>query len=122
MVGTAAALWGIAAGVYLASMGPTGMSELGNTVLARTAYAQQQLAAIDGVALGDSAAHFREFVLDLSASGKTAAEVVTALRARNIEPGVVIGEHHLLVCVTERLTTAHIDTLVSALTDFLKEK
>ena len=38
-VGTAAALWGIAAGVYLALMGPQGMAELGETVLARTAYA-----------------------------------------------------------------------------------
>lgn len=121
-VGTAAALWGIAAGVYLASMGPIGMTELGNTVLARTAYAQAQQAGIKGVTLADNAAHFREFVLDLSATGKSASDVITALRAKDIEPGVAIGEHSLLVCVTERITTAHIDTLVSALTDFLKEK
>ena len=38
-VGTAAALWGIAAGVYLALMGPQGMRELGETLLARTRYA-----------------------------------------------------------------------------------
>lgn len=121
-VGTAAALWGIAAGVYLVSMGPTGMSELGNTVLARTAYAQAQLSAIEGVTLADSAAHFREFVLDLSATGKSASDVITALRAKDIEPGVAIGDNSLLVCVTERITTTHIDTLASALTDFLKEK
>ncbi|WP_449371763.1 aminomethyl-transferring glycine dehydrogenase subunit GcvPA [Arthrobacter psychrolactophilus] len=120
-VGTAAALWGIAAGVYLASMGPVGIAELGETVLARTAYAQAALSRIDGVKLSDSAAHFREFAIDLAATGKTAAQVVTALRARDIEPGVVVGEHLLLVCVTERITTAHIDTLASALTDFLKE-
>ena len=34
-VGTHAALWGIAAGVYLASMGPQGMKELGEAVLQR---------------------------------------------------------------------------------------
>ena len=45
-VGTAAALWGIAAGVYLALMGPQGMRELGEVLLARTRYAQLRLAAI----------------------------------------------------------------------------
>ena len=38
-VGTAAALWGITAGVYLALMGPQGMEELGETMMARTRYA-----------------------------------------------------------------------------------
>ncbi len=47
-VGTAAALWGIAAGVYLALMGPQGMADLGELLLARTAYAQQKLAAHPG--------------------------------------------------------------------------
>ena len=49
-VGTAAALWGIAAGVYLALMGPQGMRDLGEVLLARTRYAQQRLAAIPGIA------------------------------------------------------------------------
>src|SRR4029453_13110183 len=40
-VGTAAALWGIAAGVHLALMGPQGMRDLGELLLARTRYAQQ---------------------------------------------------------------------------------
>ncbi len=35
-VGTAAALWGIAAGVYLALMGPQGMADLGETLLLST--------------------------------------------------------------------------------------
>jgi hypothetical protein len=35
-VGTAAALWGITAGVYLALMGPRGMVELGEAMMART--------------------------------------------------------------------------------------
>ena len=71
-VGTAAALWGIAAGVYLALMGPQGMRDLGEVLLARTRYAQQRLAAIPGIALGDAAAHLREFTIDLSGAGLTA--------------------------------------------------
>ena len=48
-VGTAAALWGITAGAYLALMGPQGMRELGETVMARTRYAMTRLAEIPGV-------------------------------------------------------------------------
>ncbi|MCK2035340.1 aminomethyl-transferring glycine dehydrogenase subunit GcvPA [Microbacterium sp. SSW1-49] len=111
-VGTAAALWGIAAGVYLSLMGPAGMAELGEVLLARTRYAQQALAAIDGVTLDDDAVHLREFTVTLPIA---ASVVVDALRAQGIEPGVVVGEHRLLVCVTELTSQADIDRLAGAL-------
>ncbi|VXB46783.1 Glycine dehydrogenase (decarboxylating) (glycine cleavage system P1 protein) [Microbacterium sp. 8M] len=111
-VGTAAALWGIAAGVYLALMGPAGMADLGELLLARTRYAQQRLAAIDGVRLTDSALHLREFAVELPVP---AADVVAALRAQGIEPGVVTGERTLLVCVTEATGQSDIDRLAAAL-------
>jgi len=111
-VGTAAALWGIAAGVYLALMGPAGMAELGELLLARTRYAQQKLAAITGVSLGDDALHLREFTVTFA--GRTAAEVVEALRADGIEPGIPVGERTLLVCVTDVTTQSDIDRLAAA--------
>ncbi|UOQ89984.1 aminomethyl-transferring glycine dehydrogenase subunit GcvPA [Agromyces endophyticus] len=114
-VGTAAALWGIAAGVYLALMGPQGMRDLGELLLARTRYAQQQLAAIPGVALGDEALHLREFTIDVAGAGLTAQGVVEALRRQGIEPGVVLGEHELVVCVTEVTGQADIDRLAAAI-------
>ena len=111
-VGTAAALWGIAAGVYLALMGPQGMRDLGEVLLARTRYAQQRLAAIPGVrARRRRALHLREFTIDLSGAGLTARGVVDALRAQGIEPGVPVGEHRLLVCVTEMTSQPDIDRL-----------
>ncbi len=48
-VGTASALWGITAGVYLALMGPQGMVELGEGIMQRVAYAKKKLARIPGV-------------------------------------------------------------------------
>lgn len=111
-VGTAAALWGIAAGVYLALMGPQGMADLGEVLLGRTRYAQQRLAAIDGVRLTDSALHLREFAVELPIP---AADVVAALRAEGIEPGVVVAERTLLVCVTEVIGRSDIDRLAAAL-------
>jgi glycine dehydrogenase subunit 1 len=113
-VGTAAALWGIAAGVYLALMGPQGMADLGETLLARTRYAQQKLSAIEGVALTDGALHLREFVVDLSGASVTSHSIVETLRAQGIEPGVVVGEYELLVCVTEMTTQNDIDRLSDA--------
>jgi len=114
-VGTAAALWGIAAGVYLALMGPQGMRELGELLLARTRYAQQRLAAIPGVELGDGATHLREFTVDLTGTGLGSADVVEALRAHGIEPGVPVDELRLLVCVTEMTNQADIDRLAAEL-------
>lgn len=114
-VGTAAALWGIAAGVHLALMGPQGMAELGETLLSRTRYAQQQLAATDGVRLSDGALHLREFVIDVAGTGLSAQGIVDALRLQHIEPGVVTGANTLLVCVTELTLQADIDRLAEAI-------
>ncbi|RZU66316.1 glycine dehydrogenase subunit 1 [Microterricola gilva] len=113
-VGTAAALWGIAAGVHLALMGPQGMAELGETLLSRTRYAQQQLAAIAGIRLTDSALHLREFEIDVAGAGLSAQGIVDALRSEGIEPGVVTGVSTLLVCVTELSSQADIDRLAEA--------
>lgn len=114
-VGTAAALWGIAAGVYLSLMGPEGMREHGEVLLARTRYAQHRLAAVPGIRLGDQAVHLREFTIEIE--GHTATGLVTALRAEGIEPGVVVGEHTLLVCVTDMTSAADIDRLAEALAE-----
>ncbi|MRX43827.1 aminomethyl-transferring glycine dehydrogenase subunit GcvPA [Agromyces kandeliae] len=115
-VGTAAALWGIAAGVHLALMGPQGMRDLGEVLLARTAYAQRALAAIPGIRLTDGAAHLREFAIDVAGAGLTANGIVDALRAEGIEPGVPAGEHELVVCVTEMTSQRDIDRLAAAIT------
>ncbi len=119
-VGTAAALWGIAAGVYLALQGPRGMAELGETILARTRYAQQRLQAIPGVRLGDDAVHFREFTIELS--GVSPASLVERLHTRGVAPGVPLDDHRLLVCVTEVNTADDIDALAAAVAEALEEE
>ncbi len=112
-VGTAAALWGIAAGVYLSLMGPEGMREHGELLLARTRYAQHRLASIPGIRLGDDALHLREFTICLD--GISAGDAVSALRREGIEPGVVVDESTLLVCVTDTTSATDIDRLADAL-------
>jgi glycine dehydrogenase subunit 1 len=121
-VGTAGALWGIAAGVYLALMGPIGMAELGDTLLSRTAYAERRLATIAGVELADAALHAREFAIDVRGTGRTAQQIVDGLRPQGIEPGVVVGEHVLLVAVTERRSADDIDRLAASLAALIQEE
>jgi len=121
-VGTAAALWGITAGVYLALMGPQGMAEIGEGIMARARYAMQRLAEIEGLKVPlFQAPHFQEFAINLDATQKSVAEVNQALLARGILGGKdlssefpVLGQS-ALYCLTEVHTQADIDRLVAAL-------
>ncbi|RSN07464.1 aminomethyl-transferring glycine dehydrogenase subunit GcvPA [Nonomuraea sp. WAC 01424] len=114
-VGTAAALWGITAGVYLALMGPQGMKDLGETVLARTRYAMNALAGSVTVR-HEGAVHFREFAIEVPDS----AALLAALRERGIYGGVPLDERTVLVCVTERHTIDDIDRLAAAVQEVVQ--
>lgn len=126
-VGTAAALWGITAGVYLALMGPQGMREVGLHILQKSQYAMKVLAGLPGVKAPRFAApHFKEFVVDFSETGKTVAEINAALMDRRIFGGrEVDGDFPdlagcALYCVTEVHTKDDIDKLVRALGEVLR--
>lgn len=121
-VGTASALWGITAGVYLALMGPQGMVEIGEGIMARARYAAMQIDAISGVrAPLFRSPHFKEFVVNFDATGKTVADINAALLAWGIFGGKDLTLEHpdlgrsALYCVTEVHTMADIDRLVDAL-------
>jgi glycine dehydrogenase subunit 1 len=124
-VGTAAALWGITAGVYLALMGPKGMMELGSTVAALTRYAIQALEVIPGVEVPfSSSAHWRECAVRYE--GRSAEDVNARLLELGIYGGADIsgqyeGEENLsLYCFTELHTRSDIDRLVDGLTKVLR--
>ena len=126
-VGTAAALWGITAGVYLALMGPQGMVEIGEGILQRTRYAMQKIAQIPGVkVLFEGAHHFREFAVNFDGAGKTVTQVNQALLAKGIFGGKDLSlefpelGQSALYCVTEVHTQADIDHLVSVLQEVLQ--
>lgn len=125
-VGTAAALWGITAGVYLALMGPQGMVEIGAGLMQRARYLMKKLAEIPGVRVPFAdAPHFQEFVVDLNGAGRTAAAVNAALLKRGIFGGYDLSRafpalgQSLLVCVSEVHTQADLDTCVTALREVL---
>ena len=126
-VGTAAALWGITAGVYLALMGPEGMREIGEGILQRSRYAALRLGEVPGVRCPVfQAPAFREFVVDFRQSGKSVAEINRGLMERSIFGGLDLGGSfpHLkgcaLYCVTEIHTQKAVDTLVTAIREILQ--
>jgi glycine dehydrogenase subunit 1 len=126
-VGTAAALWGITAGVYLALMGPQGMAEIGEGIMARSRYAMLEMNKLEGVkAPVFQSPHFKEFVVNFDGTGRTAAEINKALLAQEIFGGKDLTKefpelgNSALYCVTEVHAKDDIDRLVNALKEVVK--
>jgi len=121
-VGTAAALWAITAGVYLALMGPRGMQELGEGILKRNAYARKRLSSIRGVkSLFPEGACFKDFGLNFDETKKSVKEINESLRAEGIFGCVDLSGTHPdlgqsgLFAVTEVHNASDIDRLADAL-------
>ena len=117
---TSQALNALAGVVYLSWLGRRGIVELGELLLARTHYARERLARLDGVEKLHEQPVIREFALRLDAD-------VAAVRRRcaqqGVNPGVDVHELSaraedrgvLLVAITERRTRADIDRLAEVL-------
>jgi len=120
-VGTAAALWGITAGVYMALLGPQGMREIGEGIMQRSHYAMLQLSRITGVKCPVfRSTHFKEFVVNFAGTSKTVAEINRVLLKHKIFGGKDLTKefpelgNSALYCVTEVHTKDEIDRLADA--------
>lgn len=126
-VGTAAALWGITAGVYLALMGPHGMTELAQGIAQRTAYARQRMAGLPGVRVPHATScHFREFVVDFGATGMPVAAINAALLnegifgGHDLAPALPAMEGMALYAFSELHAQEDIDLLCATLAKVLQ--
>jgi glycine dehydrogenase subunit 1 len=123
-VGTASALWGITAGVYLSLMGPQGMVDIGKAILQRTQYAMKKIEEVEGVrVMFPDSIHFKEMVINFDGTGMTSAAINQALLTHNIFGGKDIsGEYpelgeSALFSVTEIHSQADIKRLVETLAE-----
>lgn len=92
-VGTTTALYGIAAGVYLALLGPEGLYELGEGIMQRVAYAIDVLSGVKGVRVPVlQSVPFKEFVVSFEDTGKTVAEINKGLLEHKIFGGKDISK------------------------------
>ncbi len=125
-VGTASALHGISAAVYLSLLGPKGIHEMGQCILQNSLYAQKQLSSIPGIKLRFNAANFKEFTVDFSGTGRSVESINAALLDHGIFGGKDLSSEFAelqdcaLFCVTEVHSKAQIDALVLSLNKILK--
>ncbi len=126
-VGTQTALWGIVAGVYLATMGPKGMFEVGQTILQNSQYAAMKIGEIEKVKVNSfGSSYFKEFVVDFTETGKSVKEINLALLKDGIFGGKDLSNEFpglgqsVLLCVTEIHTAGDIEYLVEAIKRALK--
>jgi glycine dehydrogenase subunit 1 len=124
---TAQALNALGGVVYLSWLGRRGIVELGELLLARTHYAREKLAGLDGVEKLHEQPVIREFALRLTTPVGGDAPDVAAVKARcaaaGVNPGVDVhaltgrpeDEGVLLVAITERRSRADIDRLADVL-------
>ncbi len=117
-VGTATALWGITAGVFLALMGPKGMQEIGEKIMQTSHYAMAKISEIEGVkAPVFGSTHFKEFVVNFDETGRTAEEINKALLSHGVFGGKDLTRERpelgnsALYCVTEVHAKGDIDRL-----------
>ncbi|MEA1882941.1 MAG: aminomethyl-transferring glycine dehydrogenase subunit GcvPA [Thermotogota bacterium] len=140
-VGTAAALWGIAAGVYLALMGPEGLYQLGKTIREKNYYAATQISKIKGIkANPNDSLLYREFLVDFQETGLEVETINKRLKESGIFGGLDLHKYYLnhlhilpevlsqwekelngkcLFCITENHTKKDIDQLIKALSDII---
>lgn len=119
-VGTAAALNGITAGVYLSLMGPQGMRDIGETIMANTRYAINRLAGVPGIEVPfEDSPHFADFAVRFTGSA-TAQEINDRLLERGIFGGKVLSKSDALFCVTEVHSKDDIDHLATTLQELVK--
>jgi glycine dehydrogenase subunit 1 len=117
---TAQALNALAGVVYLAWLGRAGIVELGELLLARTHYARETLAGLDGVEKLHGRPVIREFAVRLDAD---VGAVIRRCLQGGVNPGVDVqaltgraeDAGGLLVAITERRSRADIDRLAQVL-------
>jgi glycine dehydrogenase subunit 1 len=109
-----------ASAVYLAALGPSGLRELGETILLKSNYAMKRLSEISGVKTPIfQAPHFKEFTVHFTT--RTVRDVHAELLARGIHAGKNVSQEFqelgetALYCVTEVHAKADIDALADAL-------
>ena len=113
-------LFALRATVYLAMLGPQGLSEVANLCLQKAHYAAQQLTSHARFSLAFDQPFFKEFVI------RDAEDDVDGLLERATDEGLLAGvplsswcdelSDCFLVAVTEKRTKEDIDRLVAALT------
>jgi glycine dehydrogenase subunit 1 len=112
------ALMALTASIYLATLGPGGLREVGEQCLAKAHYAADRIASLPGFSRAYAAPFFKEFVVR---TPRPPADLNAALLKAGMIGGLDLGRfnpawtNQWLLCVTEKRTRAEIDRLIDSL-------
>ena len=107
------ALFALAATVYLAANGKTGLGQVANLCLQKSHYAESEIGKVAGYKAAFSGPFFKEFVIDCP-------QDPVIINKKLLENGIIGGypipnTKQMLFCVTEQRSKEDIDQLVSVL-------
>ena len=115
-------LLALRATIYMALLGPDGMTEVARQCMERAHYAAERLTALDGFRLHNPGPFFHEFVLECPVP---AGELAHRCLADGVIPGLDLGrfperwgpkqKNLLHVCVTEKNLREDIDALAASM-------
>lgn len=121
------ALRAVAAAIYLSSLGPGGLRELGEICVTNASYAMRKLGAIDGLRVPIfKAYHFNEFTVNSDEAEISATELNVKLLEHGIQGGKPLNDEFpklgqtSLWCTTELHSRADIDRLVDTLAEIME--
>src|SRR5208282_2724460 len=122
ITGTTTAIWAITTAVYLALLGPRGITELAESIMQKTRYAMKRISEIHGltVPIFDSP-HFEEFTVNFDETKRTVAQVNKILLNQGIMGGKDVSTDFpqlgqaALLCVNELHRQEDIEKLAVAL-------
>lgn len=114
------ALCALAATVYLALMGRTGLKQVAELSVQKAHYLQEEICSLPGYAAINDAPFFKEFVVKTPVPAK---EIIHKALDKGIYAGIGLGryfperEDQLLIAVTEKRTKEEMDRFVEFLKD-----
>ncbi|MCK5816569.1 MAG: aminomethyl-transferring glycine dehydrogenase subunit GcvPA [Candidatus Marinimicrobia bacterium] len=112
------ALCALAATVYLALMGKSGLKQVAELCVQKAHYLQEKICALPGYSTANSAPFFKEFVIQTPIPAK---EIIQKAVDQAIYAGIDLGtyfperKNQLLIAVTEKRTKEELDKFVEFL-------
>jgi glycine dehydrogenase subunit 1 len=116
------ALMALRATIYLETLGPGGLRRVAELCVQRSHELAEKIAKIPGVKIPFNYPFFHEFIAELPHPAQTLAKLQERgfLGGLNLQPLFRDLRDHVLLCCTERNSSADIDAFVSALAESIR--
>jgi glycine dehydrogenase subunit 1 len=116
------ALMALRATIYLETLGPGGLRRVAETSVRRTHELSAKLAQVEGVYIAYKAPYFHEVVIELPHPPQTLERLLEKgfLGGLYLQPYYRDLRDHVLMCCTERNTSADIDAFVQGVREAIK--